>query len=120
MKTLQNYITEKILINKDSKFEKCQKNLHGAENLIFHFFDWYDARGFKMYRNIGIRNIDMFIGDNYSFYAMLDSHVNTFDDFFEYEDYLTDIFDDVEELKSFIKKNDEDLTEFFKEEYKNR
>lgn len=120
MKTLQKYITEKILINKTSKFEKRSKDLHGAENLIFHFFDWYDAQGFKMYRNIGIDSIDTFIEDNYSFYDMLDCHVGTFDDFYEYEDYLIDIFDDVEELKSFIEKNNEDLTEVFKEEYKNR
>lgn len=117
MKTLQKYITEKLLINKDSKFEKGRKNLHGAENLIFHFFDWYDTKGFKMYRNIGIRNIDTFIKDNYSFYDMLDCHIDTFDDFYEYEDYLEDIFGDVEELKSFIEENDEDLTELFKEEY---
>lgn len=120
MKTLKNYITEKILINKDSEFEKGHKNLHGGENLIFHFFDWYDEEGYKMYRNIGIDNIDTFIEDNYSFYDMLDCHIDTFDDFYEYEDYLEDIFGDVEELKSFIEENDEDLTELFREEYKNR
>ena len=120
MKTLQKYITEKLRINKNSEFEKRSKNLHGAENLIFHFFFFYYAKGFKKYRNIGIDGIDTFIEDNYSFYDMLDCHVGTFDDFYEYEDYLEDIFDDVEELKSFVKNNDEYLTELFREEYKNR